>query len=113
MQNKTARSTRVRSKIKAVSNRPRLSVVRSNKNIWAQIISDQTGQTLVSAGSKTIDSKDAKGTKTAIAAQVGTAIAAAAKAKKITTVVFDRGAYRFHGRIKALAEAARVGGLKF
>lgn len=104
---KQARLTRVRTILRA-SGRPRLCVIRSNQNIWAQLIDDATGTTLVSANSKGL-----KGTKTEAAMVVGTTIAELALAKKVTKVVFDRGAYRFHGRIKALAEAARAAGLEF
>lgn len=110
MKNYNKRAKRVRAKIKAVSSRPRLSVVRSNKNIWAQVIDDVKGVTLVSASDKSLK---ATGTKTSKASQVGEAIAKLAIAAGVTKVVFDRGAYRFHGRIKALAESARAGGLLF
>lgn len=103
------RHAKVRAKISGTTERPRLSVFRSNKAIYAQLINDETGETLASAS----DVKESKGTNTERATAVGTAIAEAAKAKKITTVVFDRGGYLFAGRVKALAEAARAAGLKF
>lgn len=90
--------------------RPRLIVFRSLAHIEAQIIDDVAGKTLVAANDLTLK---AKGTKTEHATAVGTAIAEKAKAKKITTVVFDRGGSKYHGRVKALAEAARAGGLTF
>jgi large subunit ribosomal protein L18 len=95
---------RVRSKIRAVGKRPRLSVFRSNKFIYAQIIDDEKGKTLVSSSGK-------KATKLAFG--VGEELAKLAKGKKIAKVVFDRGSYRYHGRVKALAEGARKGGLNF
>ena len=105
------RTRRVRRKLKAVSDRLRLSVFRSNRHIWAQIIDDNQGVTLVAASSKNLD--NLKGTKTEQAAAVGKLLAERALAKKIKQVYFDRGGYRYHGRIKALAEAARQGGLEF
>lgn len=88
--------------------RPRLSVYRSTAHIWAQVIDDNNHKTLAAANDLSL-----KGTKTERAIAVGTAIAKAALALKCTSVVFDRGSFRYHGRVKALAEAARVGGLKF
>ncbi len=103
------RHAKIRSKISGTAERPRLSVFRSNTSIYAQLINDETGETLASAS----DVKESKGTNIERATQVGKAIAEAAKAKKITEVVFDRGGYLFAGRVKALAEAAREAGLKF
>lgn len=108
---KLARTLRVRSSIKS-SLRPRLSVYRSNMHIWAQIIDDLKGITVVATSSKMLALKS-KGTKLEQSSAVGTEIARLAKAKKITKVVFDRGAYKFHGRVKAVASAARAGGLEF
>jgi large subunit ribosomal protein L18 len=108
---KTKRLRRVRSKIAQNLGIPRLSVFRSNQHIWAQIIDDKHGKTLVSISSKII--KDIKGTKTQQAEEVGKQIAALALAKKIINIRFDRGNYRYHGRVKALADGARFGGLKF
>jgi large subunit ribosomal protein L18 len=96
--------------------KPRLSVFRSDKHIYAQLIDDFAGKTLASVGSKTGDvlGADAKnGGNIAAAQKVGTAIAERAKAIGVTAVAFDRGGRRYHGRIKALADAARKGGLKF
>ena len=106
------RHTRVRGKISGTPERPRLNVFRSNANIYAQIIDDVNGVTLVSASTldKTFDG--ATGNKEA-ARQVGKLIAERAKAKGIENVVFDRGGNLYHGRIKALADAAREAGLKF
>jgi large subunit ribosomal protein L18 len=103
---------RVRKKIKGSPERPRLSVYRSLKYIYAQIIDDSTGTTLASASSLVIpDIKS--GDTMEVARKVGTNIAEEAKKKNILTVVFDRGGYLYHGRIKALAEGAREGGLLF
>ncbi len=108
---KQRRLIRVRSKISQNLGIPRLTVFRSNCHIWVQIIDDKHGKTLVSTSTKTL--KLTKGTKMEKAAQVGSAIAKLAKTKKLQKVRFDRGSYRYHGRVKALADAARDGGLKF
>lgn len=102
--------TRVRGKISGTPRRPRLSVFRSNRQIYAQIIDDETGRTLASASSLKMETS---GTKKEIAAQVGQEIARAALATGIDSVVFDRNGYLYHGRVKELADAARAGGLKF
>ena len=106
------RHKRVRNKISGTPERPRLNVFRSETNIYAQIIDDVHGHTLVSASSLekgfTCD-----GDKKAAARKVGQTVAERAKAKGIEEVVFDRGGYIYHGRVQALAEAAREGGLKF
>ena len=109
-QSKERRLHRVRGKLSQNKTIPRLSVFRSNYHIWAQIIDDQHGRTLVSASTKTIKTK---GTKSQQAMAVGKAIAKLAQDKKITFIRFDRGLYRYHGRVKALAEGAREEGLKF
>ena len=101
--------TRIRSKISGTASRPRLSVFRSNKQIYAQLIDDLAGKTLAAASSKGIED----GSKSEIAAKVGKAIAGKAMAAGISEVVFDRNGYLFHGRVKSLADAAREGGLKF
>ena len=101
--------TRIRGKITGTSERPRMSVFRSNKGIYVQIIDDIAGTTLVAASSKGID----EGTKKEKAAKVGADIAKKAMEKGITQVVFDRNGYLFHGRVKSLADAAREAGLKF
>lgn len=103
---------RVRKIVTGTSEQPRLAVFRSNKEIYAQIINDETGTTLVAASSKQKDIK-ATGTKKEIAAIVGKAIAEKATKAGIEKIAFDRGGYLYHGRVKALAEAAREGGLKF
>lgn len=102
---------RVRKKIKGTPERPRLNVFRSNKAIYCQIIDDLKGHTLVAADSW--EQKGFAGNKTEIAKQVGKALAEKAKAAGIEAVVFDRGGYLYHGRVKALAEGAREGGLNF
>jgi large subunit ribosomal protein L18 len=101
---------RIRTKVSGTAERPRLTVFRSNSQIYAQVIDDTKGATLASASSLAI--KD-KMTKTEKAAQVGKAIAEAAKKAGVETVVFDRNGYLYHGRVKQLADAAREGGLKF
>lgn len=107
---KEQRRRQVRMKIRAHSQRPRLSVFRSNLRIFAQIIDDAKGETLVAAAEKEIDTP---GKKTEKAFALGKFLAEKAKKKKITYVVFDRGAFAYHGRVKALADGAREGGLKF
>jgi len=106
------RIRRVRAKIFGTKERPRLCVFRSHKNIWAQLINDEEGHTLVSASSKEIKS-DKKLTKTEMAFEVGKLIGKKALEAGIEKVVFDRRGYQYHGRIKALAEGAREAGLKF
>jgi large subunit ribosomal protein L18 len=108
---KTQRQKRIRKKIRGTSDHPRLTVFRSNKHIYAQIIDDAKKVTLVSMHEKGADSKVTGSIEKAKA--VGVALAKAATAKKIKTVVFDKGSYAYHGRVKALAEGAREGGLKF
>ncbi len=108
---KQARTLRVRSSVKT-SLRPRLTIYRSNMHIWAQIIDDAAHKTLVSVNTKAIKTKKGD-TKTMKAALLGAEIAKLAVAKKITKIVFDRGAYKYHGRVKAVAEAARTAGLEF
>lgn len=100
---------RIRGRISGTPERPRLCVFRSNKQIYAQVIDDLAGNTLVSASSKGID----EGTKSEIAVKVGELIAKKALEAGISTVVFDRNGFLFHGRIKSLADGARKGGLKF
>jgi len=107
------RAQRVRRRLRSVSKgRPRLSVFRSSKNIYAQIIDDQAGVTLAAASSLEAG-KGAKGADREAAAKVGTLLAQRALEKGLKDVVFDRGGYIFHGRVKALAEAAREAGLNF
>ena len=106
------RHTRVRGKISGTAERPRLAVYRSNKNIYAQIIDDVSGVTLVSA-STTEASFEGIGSNKEAAKKVGLTIAERAKAKGIEEVVFDRGGYIYHGRVSELAAGAREGGLSF
>ncbi len=106
------RAQRVRRRLKKhAGGRPRLSVFRSDKNISVQIIDDMTGTTLASAS--TLEDKKAKGSDSAAAERIGKLIAERAKKAKINDVVFDRGPYLYHGRVKTLADAAREAGLKF
>ena len=102
----------IRKRLSGSTERPRLSVYRSNKGIYAQIIDDLTGKTIVSASSLSKDFA-AKGTKSDQSAEVGKAVAAKAIAAGIKDVVFDRNGYLYHGRVKSLAEGAREGGLNF
>lgn len=105
------RHRRVRARIAGTADRPRLAVYRSLSQIYAQVIDDRTGRTLAAASS--LDAKDGKGKRTESAIAVGTKIAEKAKAAGIEEVIFDRGGYRYHGRVKALADAARSNGLRF
>ncbi len=111
LHNLKLRKNRVRATVSGTTERPRLSVRISNLHVSAQIIDDTTHKTLVAA--TTVGQKSVTGTMTERAAWVGTEIAKKAKAKKLTTVVFDRGGRKYHGRVKALADAARAGGLEF
>ncbi len=106
------RQFRVRNRVRATG-RPRLTVFRSNKHIYAQIIDDAAGRTLVAAGSVEKELGGEGGGNTEAARRIGAAIAARARERGITQVAFDRGCYRYHGRVAALAEAAREGGLEF
>lgn len=111
---KETRHRRVRAKVAGTKNKPRLSVFRSNKHIFLQLIDDDSGKTLVSAGDLGLKSTaKKKKTKIEIAKEVGKKLAESAKSKKIKNVVFDRGGYKYHGRVKAAAEGAREEGLKF
>ncbi|SRR5260221_821178 len=112
--NTTARQqrvTRIRNKVRGTKDRPRLSVYRSNTSTYAQIIDDTIGKTLLGVSGKTL--QQASGTKTEKGKALGIALAEKAKKQKITKVVFDKGAYKYHGRIKAVADGAREGGLEF
>jgi large subunit ribosomal protein L18 len=106
------RHKRVRGKVTGTAQRPRLVVTRSNRGIVAQLVDDMDGRTLASATWLQLK-KSFKGNKTAQAAEVGKLLAQNAKEAGIETVVFDRGGYLYHGRVKALADAAREGGLRF
>ena len=108
-----ARHSRVRAKVAGTSNVPRLNVFRSNSNIFAQIIDDEKGITLVNASSIDKELKLENGGNKEAAKKVGELIAKRAKKAKISKVVFDRSGYLYHGRVEALAEAARENGLEF
>jgi large subunit ribosomal protein L18 len=103
---------RIRQRLRGNAERPRLAVFRSLKHIYVQLIDDASGKTLVSASSKE-KSAPVKGANVAGAKAIGKLVAERAKAKGIKRIVFDRGGYLYHGRVKALAEAAREGGLEF
>jgi large subunit ribosomal protein L18 len=106
------RHRRVRGKVRGTAERPRLVVFRSNRGIFAQLVDDDAGRTIAAASWKTLPGS-LSGDKTAQAAEVGKSLAARAKQAGVDTAVFDRGGYLFHGRVKALAEGAREGGLSF
>lgn len=111
--NRIARHARIRKKIAGTSERPRLAVFKSNTNVYAQVIDDSKGVTLVSASTLDAALKENKGHSNVEAAKaVGTLIAERAKEKGIEAVVFDRAGYIYHGKVKALADAAREAGLK-
>ena len=107
------RHKRLRFKVAGTAQRPRLAVFRSLTHIYAQVIDDASGRTLAAASSLDADVKSGEGAKTNTAKAVGTLIASRAKERGIDTVVFDRGGFIYHGRVRALAEAAREGGLVF
>jgi large subunit ribosomal protein L18 len=107
------RHVRVRKVVAGTPDKPRLAVFRSLTHIYAQVIDDEAGRTLAAASTVEKSLKATNGNKTARAKAVGAAVAEKAKAAGVTRVVFDRGGNRYHGRVKALAEAAREGGLKF
>ncbi len=111
-QARARRHRRVRGKVFGTAERPRLVVFRSNRGIEAQLVDDTEGRTLAAASWLHLK-KSFKGNKTQQAAEVGKLLAANAKKANVETVVFDRGGYLYHGRVKALAEAAREGGLRF
>ncbi len=109
------RHARVRRKVTGTSERPRLNIFRSLEHIYAQVIDDSQGQTLAAANTLEASVRDelAEMKKLDAAKRIGALVAERATAAGITTVVFDRGGYQYHGRVKALADAAREGGLKF
>jgi large subunit ribosomal protein L18 len=111
LQARERRHRRVRGKISGTAERPRLVVHRSNRGIFAQLVDDETGRTLAGAGWTTV--RGTPSSKSEQAAEVGKALAAAAKEAGIEQCVFDRGGYLYHGRVKALADGAREGGLRF
>ena len=107
------RHRRVRVRVQGTPERPRLSVFRSLNHIYAQVIDDESGQTLAAASDVEGELRKAEGSKSELAVRIGGLIAERAKAKGIAAVVFDRGGFRYHGRVKALADAAREAGLVF
>ena len=107
---RTRRHARVREKVRGSAARPRLAVFRSLTHIYAQLVDDDAGKTLAAASS--LDTKDAKGKRTELAKSVGTLLGDRAKQKGVTEAVFDRGGYRYHGRVKALADGVRAAGVK-
>lgn len=108
----TERKARVRAKIVGTALKPRFSVFRSNMHIYGQLVDDEKGKTLISCSDLNIKEKS-KQTKVQVAQSVGRELAKKAVAKKIKSVVFDRNGFKFHGRVKALADGAREGGLEF
>jgi len=114
---KNERRTRIKNRIRKIVSgteaRPRLSVFRSNKEIYAQIVDDVTGKTISAASSRDKDISSAKGNKSELATLVGKAVAEKALKAGVDTISFDRGGYLYHGRVKSLAEGAREAGLKF
>jgi large subunit ribosomal protein L18 len=109
-QQQARRHARVRAKVSGTATCPRLSVFRSNRGMFLQLVDDEAGKTLASAAVKELKQP---GTKTEASKELGKLIAEKAKSKKIEAVVFDRGSYKYHGRVKAAAEGAREGGLNF
>ena len=107
------RKFHIRKRVEGSGERPRLSVYRSLNHIYAQVIDDVTGKTLVAASTLSPELKDAKGKKAKVALLVGELVAKKAQAAKIAAVVFDRNGFNYHGRVAAVAEGARKGGLKF
>jgi large subunit ribosomal protein L18 len=110
---RTQRKKRMRRRILVSNDRPRLTVFRSNKYVYAQIIDDSKGKTIVAYSSKDLPKTKAGKSGIEIAGAVGEELAKKAKAKKIKKVIFDRGGYKYHGKVKAIAEGARKGGLEF
>ncbi len=109
---RSRRHNRVRKSVRGTPERPRLAVYRSNKYIYAQVIDDHEGRTLAAASSQESDLRG-EGLTSETAAKVGTLVADRAKEAGVSSVVFDRGGYKYHGRLKALADAAREAGLEF
>ncbi|KKQ87701.1 MAG: 50S ribosomal protein L18 [Candidatus Woesebacteria bacterium GW2011_GWB1_38_8b] len=114
VEEKLKRKKRIRSRVNGTKERPRLAVYRSNAHIYTQVINDAENKTLISASEKDLDEKESKKmNKTQKAKEVGMAVAKKALKVGLKQVVYDRGGYRYHGRVKALAEGAREGGLDF
>ena len=112
LQHRTMRHKRVRARIIGTAKRPRISVFKSNKRIFVQLIDDEVGKTLLSSELVSAKKNKVKGTKSDKSLEVGKTLAEKAKKEGITEVVFDRGGYKYHGRVKALADGLRAGGLK-
>ena len=110
--NKLKRARRIRAKISGTSSRPRLSVFRSNRSVLIQLIDDVNAKTLLTVTPKHLETKE-KQSKTSLSHTLGLTLAKMAKEKKIKEVIFDKGRYAYHGRVKAVAEGAREGGLSF
>jgi large subunit ribosomal protein L18 len=115
LQKRIRRHTRVRARVVGTHTRPRLSVFRSNRHMWVQLIDDTKGKTIVAASDREQQKKGqkVKDKKVDVAYRIGEEIAKLAIQKKLHSVVFDRGGYKYHGMVKAVAEGARKGGLKF
>ena len=112
-ENRIKRHTRIRAKVKGTKETPRVSVFRSNKHLFVQVIDDLTGKTLMSSIVKSKVKSSVKGNKSEVATKTGEMIAEKAKAAGISKIIFDRGGYKYHGRVKALADGLRKGGLEF
>ena len=110
--NRTRRHARVRAKITGTAQRPRVSVFKSNRHIFVQVVDDVAGTTLASSKSVATKKSKLKGTKTELAKIIGSTIAEKMKEKGITSAVFDTGGFRYHGRVQAVAEGLRAGGIK-
>ncbi len=113
LEQRKARKVSIRKRVTGSASRPRLSVYRSLNNIYAQVIDDASGKTLVAASTLSPEMKDAKGKKAEVAKQVGALLAKKCIEAKVEKVVFDRNGFNYHGRVAAVAEGAREGGLKF
>ena len=113
LEQRKARKVSIRKKVAGTTERPRLSVYRSLNNIYAQVIDDSAGKTLAAASTLSPELKDAKGKKAELAKKVGGLVAKKCLEAKIEQVVFDRNGFNYHGRVAAVAEGAREGGLKF
>ena len=111
--NRRRRHNRVRAAIKGTSKRPRASVFKSNKHIFVQLIDDESRKTLLSSKVVSAGKNKLKGSKSEKASEIGKIVAEKAKTAGINEVIFDRGGYKYHGRVKALADGLRAGGLKF
>ncbi len=111
--NRITRHRRIRAKVAGTSARPRVSIFRSNRHIFVQFINDETGKTILSSKIVSPKKSKTKGSKSDKAVEVGKMLSGKAKEAGIKEVIFDRGGYKYHGRVKALADSLRTGGLKF